>query len=195
VTLSSICVFCGASSGAHPAYTEAARELGRTLARTGRRIVFGGGQVGMMGALADAALAAGGQVIGVIPKHLVAYEVAHPGLTELHVVGTMHARKQLMADRADAFVVLPGGLGTMEEFFEVWTWGQLGIHRKPYGLLNVHGYFDPLLAFLEHAVNERFIRPEHRKLLLVDTDPASLLERLERHRIPELPMRLDQSRA
>lgn len=193
--LASICVFCGASAGRDPAYRAAAEALGRTLGAAGRRVVFGGGKVGMMGAVADAALAAGGQVIGVIPEHLTQYELAHPGLTELHVVPSMHVRKQMMADRADAFVILPGGLGTMEEFFEIWTWGQLGIHRKPYGLLNTRGYFDPLLRFLEHAVTEGFIRSEHRQLLLVDEDPPRLIERLEAHPVPALPARLDQSRA
>lgn len=195
VRLGSICVFCGASAGRLPGYAAAARELGRTIAASGRQVVFGGGKVGMMGAVADGALEAGGRVVGVIPEHLVQYEVAHGGLTELHVVASMHVRKQMMADHADAFVILPGGLGTMEEFFEIWTWGQLGIHRKPYGLLNVGGYFDPLLAFLQHAVAEGFIRAEHRELLVVEDEPARLLERLECHPTPALPKRLDQSRA
>ena len=195
VRLSSICVFCGASPGRHPGYATAARSLGQAIATSGRQVVFGGGKVGMMGAVADGALEAGGRVVGVIPEHLIQYEVAHGGLTELHVVASMHVRKQMMADRSDAFVILPGGLGTMEEFFEIWTWGQLGIHRKPYGLLNVGGYFDPLLVFLQHAVAEGFIRGEHRDLLVVEDDPGQLLERLECHPTPVLPRRLDQSRA
>ena len=193
--LDSICVFCGASPGRHPAYVAAAGRLGQAIAASGRQVVYGGGKVGIMGAVADGALLAGGRVVGVIPEHLVQFEVAHGGLTELHVVASMHVRKQMMADRSDAFIILPGGLGTMEEFFEIWTWGQLGIHRKPYGLLNVAGYFDPLLAFLTHAVTEGFIRAEHRELLVVDDDPDRLLARLERHPTPALPQRLDQSRA
>jgi uncharacterized protein (TIGR00730 family) len=178
---SAVCVFCGSSPGARPAYRDAAEALGRVLAAQGRTLVFGGSNVGLMRAVADAALGAGGRVIGVIPQHLVAHEVAHTGLTDLRTVNSMHERKQLMADLADAFVLLPGGLGSLEEFFEVWTWGQLGLHGKPYGLLNVDGYFDRLLAFLDHAVAERFVREEHRGLVLVDDDPERLLARLDTH--------------
>src|SRR5687768_3375935 len=149
--LQRICVFCGSSTGSNPAYRHVADGLGRAIARSGRRLVYGGGNVGLMGVVADAALADGGEVTGVIPRHLVEREVAHAGLSELRVVDSMHQRKQSMADLSDAFIVLPGGLGTLEEFFEVWTWGQLGLHRKPYGLLNVAAYFDPLLTFLDHA--------------------------------------------
>ena len=176
-----VCVFCGSSPGARPAYRESADALGRALATQGRTLVYGGGNVGLMGVVADAALGSGGRVIGVMPQHLIDREIAHAGLTELRTVASMHERKQLMADLADTFVLLPGGLGSLEEFFEVWTWGQLGLHRKPYGLLNVDGYFDPLLTFLDHAVAERFVRPMHRSLLLVDDDPERLLARLDAH--------------
>src|SRR5262245_5798250 len=175
----SVCVFCGSSPGARPAYREAAGALGRALAAQGRTLVYGGGNVGLMGVAADAALAAGGRVIGVIPQHLVAREIGHTGITELRIVASMHERKQVMADLADTFVLLPGGLGSLEEFFEVWTWGQLGLHEKPYGVLNVEGYFDPLLAFVDHAVVERFVRPAHRALLVVDDDTERLLARLD----------------
>ena len=175
----SVCVFCGSSSGARPSYRDAAETLGRVLAEQGRTVVYGGGNVGLMGALADAALAAGGRVVGVIPQHLVAREVAHATVTELRIVGSMHERKQVMADLAEAFVLLPGGLGSLEEFFEVWTWGQLGLHEKPYGVLNVERYFDPLLALVDHAVAERFVRPAHRAMLAVDDEPERLLARLD----------------
>jgi len=174
-----ICVFCGSSTGARPAYVAAARQLGRTLAARGIGVVFGGGKVGLMGALADAALAAGGQAIGVIPEALVAREIAHNGLTELRVVRSMHERKTLMADLLDAFIALPGGYGTLEEFWEAVTWTQLGIHKKPCGLLNVEGYYDPMLAFLERAVADRFIRPQNRVLVLAAADVDSLLAQLE----------------
>jgi uncharacterized protein (TIGR00730 family) len=189
---SGICVFCGSSPGGRTAYRDAAGEIGRLLAAQDRTLVYGGGNVGMMGTLADAALVAGGRVIGVIPRHLVAREVAHNGVTELRIVESMHQRKQLMADLSDAFVLLPGGLGSLEEFFEIWTWGQLGLHQKPYGILNVEGYFDPLLAFLDHAVAERFVRPGHRALLIVDDDPARLLERLDDHEPMPQPKWIDR---
>jgi len=191
--LSSVCVFCGSSAGANPAYRGAAERLGVALATGGRRLVYGGGDVGLMGVLADAVLVAGGEVVGVIPQHLVNREVAHRRLSDLRIVTSMHERKGLMSDLSDGFVVLPGGIGTLEEFFEIWTWGQLGLHRKPYGLLNVAGYFDPLLRFLDHAVAERFIRPEHRALLLVDSHETTLLERLDRHDISLLPKWIDPS--
>jgi uncharacterized protein (TIGR00730 family) len=191
--LASICVFCGANPGASPAYAAAAAQLGRALGASGRRLVYGGGHVGLMGAVADAALAAGGEVVGVMPQHLVDHEIAHRGLTELRVVQSMHERKAAMAELAEGFAVLPGGLGTLEEFFEIWTWGQLGLHRKPYGLLNVAGFFDPLLAFLDHAVGERFVRAEHRALLVVESDAGRLLERLDGHAVPVLPKWLDRT--
>lgn len=175
-----ICVFCGSNPGRRPEYLAATADLGRLLAARGIRIVYGGAHVGIMGALADAALAAGGEVTGVIPQHLVAAEVAHDGLTSLHVVDSMHERKALMAELADAFIALPGGLGTLEEFAEVTTWSQLGLHVKPSGLLNVLGYFDRLLSFLDHAEAERFLRPEHRGLVIAESDPAVLLAALDR---------------
>jgi hypothetical protein len=177
--LRAACVFCGSLPGADSVYLQAARELGRALA--GRRVtaVYGGGHVGMMGALADSALAAGGQVVGVIPEHLMRPEVAHQGLTELLVVDSMHTRKRVMAGRADAFIVLPGGYGTLEEMFEMVTWRQLQLHAKPVGLVNVAGYFDHLLAFLAHAQREQFIRPQHSGLLDVDSSIEALLDRLE----------------
>jgi uncharacterized protein (TIGR00730 family) len=185
--LRSLCIFCGSSPGADPIYAETARHLGRTLAGRGTRIVYGGGCVGLMGDLADSALAAGGEVIGVIPEALVAREVAHNGLTGLRIVKTMHERKALMSELAEGFLALPGGAGTLEEFFEVWTWTQLGIYRKPAALLNVAGYFDGLLTFLDHAVAQRFLRDEHRAMVLVDDDAERLLERLESARVPDVP--------
>ena len=184
-------MFCGSSPGANAAYRAAAHAVGAALAREGRRLVFGGGRVGLMGAVADASLAAGGEVVGVIPRHLVDREVAHLGLTQLRIVSSMHERKAAMADLADAFIVLPGGIGTLEEFFEVWTWGQLGLHAKPYGLLNVAGFFDPLLRFLDHASAERFIRREHRAMLIVDDDAETLLRRLDAQVTPIVPKWLD----
>jgi len=192
VVVRSVCVFCGSSPGARPTYRDAARVFGRDVAAKRRTLVYGGGNVGLMGVVADAALAEGGRVIGVMPKHLVDREVAHTGLTELRVVSSMHERKQAMAELSDAFALMPGGLGSLEEFFEVWTWGQLGLHGKPYGLLNVDGYFDPLLAFLDHAVRERFVRPEHRELLVVADDPATLLAGLEAQDPPSFEKWIDR---
>lgn len=180
----SICVFCGSNAGARDAYTAAAQEIGRAIAGRGLDLVYGGAAVGLMGALADAALAAGGRVIGVMPRALIEREIAHSGLTELREVGSMHERKAMMADRSNAFLALPGGAGTLEEIFEVWTWGQLGHHKKPVGFLNVDGFFDALLAFLNHQTNERFIRQEHRDMLIVERDPESLLQRFEDYRPP-----------
>lgn len=178
-TLQRICVFCGSSVGERPAYAAAARELGRTLAERGLGVVFGGGKVGLMGVLADAVLAAGGDVIGVIPDALVAREIGHSGLTKLHVVRSMHERKTLMADLASAFIALPGGYGTFEEFFEAVTWTQLGIHQKPCGLLNVDGYYDAMLTLLERAVADGFIREANRGLVLDAPDIPRLLAKLE----------------
>ena len=178
--MKSVCVFTGSSAGIRPEYREAARDLGRLLAQRGIGIVYGGAHVGLMGAVADAALDAGGSVIGVIPQALVAKEIAHTGLTELRVVASMHERKAMMADLADAFVTLPGGLGTLEEFFEVLTWAQLGLHGKPCGLLNVCGYFDGLLTFTDHAAAEGFVRREHREMVFVADSPVVLLDRLAR---------------
>ena len=180
----SVCVFCGSNPGARRLYSEAAEALGRTLAERKLRLVYGGAAVGLMGVLADAALAAGGEAIGVIPVALVEREIAHTGLTELHPVKTMHERKAMMADLADAFVALPGGVGTLEELLEIWTWGQLGHHKKPVGLLNAGGFFDALLAFLDFQASELFMRREHRDMLIVDADPARLLDRCESYRPP-----------
>lgn len=181
----SLCVFCGSSAGHEPAYTEAARTLGRTLAGAKIRLVFGGGRVGLMGEVANAALAAGGEAIGVIPNFLVEREIAHTGLTDLHVVGSMHERKAMMSGLSDGFVALPGGTGTLEEFFEVLTWAQLGEHAKPCGLLNVAGYYDPLLSVLDHMVGKGFLSKSNRALVLVERDPGTLLAKLERYRPPE----------
>jgi uncharacterized protein (TIGR00730 family) len=179
-----ICLFCGSSDGARPEYLAAARGFGRLLAGRGIGLVYGGASVGLMGAAADAALAAGGEVVGVMPHGLVAREIAHPGLTRLHAVTTMHERKAVMAELSDGFVALPGGPGTLEELFEVWTWAQLGVHAKPCALLDVAGYWAPLLAFLEHARAEGFVRPAHLAALLVERDPAALLDRLAAHEPP-----------
>ena len=173
-----LCVFCGANAGTRAEYGASARELAAVLARRGLGLVYGGGNVGLMGMLADAMLHAGGEVIGVIPQHLVAREVAHRGVTRLHVVDDMHQRKAMMNELSDAFVALPGGFGTLEEFFEILTWSQLGIHRKPSGLLNVSGYYDDLLAMLDHAVTEGFLLPANRKLVIADTDADALVKRL-----------------
>lgn len=176
--LKRICVFCGANTGARPAYALAARELASLMAKQRTGLVYGGGNVGLMGILADTMLEAGGEVIGVIPASLVAREVAHSGLSELRVVQTMHERKALMNELSDAFIAMPGGFGTLDEFFEILTWSQLGIHGKPSGLLNVAGYYDNLLVMLDHAVAEELLRPEHRALILADTDAGRLLQRL-----------------
>jgi len=179
-----ICVFCGSSVGARPAYADSARTMGSVLAKRGIGLVYGGGRLGLMGIVADAALAAGGEVIGVIPQAMVEQERAHATLTELRVVASMHDRKAAMSDLADAFIALPGGYGTLEEFCEVLTWTQLGLQRKPCGILNVEGYFDHLLKLFDHAVTERFLRPGHRALVLADHDAASLVDRLERFVVP-----------
>ena len=162
-----ICVFCGSSSGATPAYAEAARRVGELLAEHEVSLVYGGGRVGLMGILADAVLGAGGRAIGVIPQALATKEIAHDGLTELHVVSGMHERKALMATRSSAFLTLPGGIGTFEEFFEILSWAALGIHQKPIGVLNIDGYFDPLIALLDHGIAQDFIRPSYLRSLLV----------------------------
>ncbi|MEM7012967.1 MAG: TIGR00730 family Rossman fold protein [Verrucomicrobiota bacterium] len=176
--MNSICVFCGASPGKNPIYIETAREVGRTLAAQGLRLVYGGGAVGTMGAVADACLESGGEVIGVITKRLENLEVGHTGLTSMHVVDTMHERKAMMAELADGFVSLPGGIGTMEELFEVFCWAQLEIHSKPCALLNVEGYYDQLYAFLQHMVDERFLLQEHGEMLLLGDDIQQLLTRM-----------------
>jgi uncharacterized protein (TIGR00730 family) len=172
-----VCVYAGSNPGTRVAYAEAAAELARLLASRGIGVVYGGGRVGLMGTVADTALAAGGEVIGVIPQDLVDREIGHAGLTELHVVGSMHERKALMAELSDAFIALPGGAGTLEELIEVYTWSQLGLHDKPMGVLNVLGYYDGLAALLDHAVEEGFVRPQHRAALHSAATPAELLDR------------------
>ena len=174
----SLCVYCGSRVGNDAAFAAAASRVGRAIGRRGWRLVYGGGRAGLMGSVADAALEAGAEVIGVIPKALMGRELGHLGLTELHVVDTMHERKRLMAERSDAFVALPGGIGTFEELFEVWTWLQLGYHDKPVGLLNASGYYDGLLAFLDHSVARGFVPPAQRDLLQVEADHDALLDRL-----------------
>jgi uncharacterized protein (TIGR00730 family) len=181
-----LCVFCGSSSGRESVYTGLAVQLAQELAQRNIGIVYGGGRVGLMGALADAALAAGGQVIGVMPQALIDREIAHRGLTELRVVGSMHERKALMAELADGFIALPGGIGTLEELFEVWSWAQLGFHRKPCGLLDVDGFFDPLIQFLDHLVTAGFVRPAHRAMLLLATSPADLLSQFASYEAPKV---------
>jgi uncharacterized protein (TIGR00730 family) len=190
-----VCVFCGSSVGARGVYAEAARRMGRELAGRGLGLVYGGGGIGLMGVIADAVLAAGGEVHGVIPHALFSREIGHPRLTQLHVVDSMHERKQLMADLSDAFIALPGGFGTFEEFFEVTTWTQLGVHRKPCGLLDVDGFYAPLVAFLDHAAAERFIRTEHRDTVVVDDDPARLIDRLAALRLPDVPKWITEQEA
>lgn len=175
-----VCVYCGSSPGGDPVFADAARAVGRELAGRGVGLVYGGAHVGLMGILADACLAAGGEVVGVIPASLVDVEIAHEGLTELHVVGSMAERKARMGELADAFVALPGGFGTLEEFFETVTAVQLGLHAKPCGLLDVDGFFGSLLGFLDHAVEEGLLRPDNRGIVVVDDDPGGLLDRLER---------------
>ncbi len=188
-----ICVFAGSSRGAREDYAQAAERLAFELVKRGYGVVFGGGRVGMMGVLADATLALGGEVIGVIPKALLEKEVAHGGLTELRVVASMHERKAMMAELSEGFIALPGGLGTLEEFFEVLTWAQLGLHPKPCGLLNVRGYYDRLLEFLDLTVEERFVKSPHRALVITSTSPADLLERFATYRPPQVEKWIDRA--
>jgi len=190
--LKRICVFCGSSSGTREIYAQTARETGRLLAERGIELVYGGGKVGLMGAVADACLGAGGRVIGVIPQLLKDKEVAHNSLSELIVVQTMHERKALMADLADAFLALPGGYGTWDELCEVLTWSQIGIQRKVSAVLNVSGYYDPLLAMADRAVSEGFMKDIHRELLLTDTEPARLLEKMESFSVPLVDKWMDR---
>jgi uncharacterized protein (TIGR00730 family) len=179
-----LCVFCGASAGSDPAYLALAQSVGSGLAQRGIGIVYGGGRVGLMGGLADSALAVGGEVIGVIPRRLVDRELAHPGLTDMHIVGTLHERKARMAELADGFIALPGGLGTLEELSEVASWAQLDLHSKPIGLLDLGGYWDGLMAWLDHALDEGFISPQHRRLLRVDANLHALLDRFDGWQAP-----------
>ena len=189
--MNSLCVFCGSNPGASPAYAEAAARLGRTLAGRGLNLVYGGGQVGLMGVVADAALAAGGTVTGVIPEALATRELAHAALSDLQVVSSMHERKARMSELSDGFIALPGGIGTLEEWFEVWTWSQLGFQPKPCGLLNVAGYYDHLLAFLDHMTAERFLTEIHREMVVVDDDPERLLDRLAAWQPPRVRKWID----
>jgi uncharacterized protein (TIGR00730 family) len=184
MTLENICVYCGSNAGRQPIYAEQAKEFGRTLAERGLGLVYGGSSAGIMGIVADAVLAHGGRAIGIIPEVLVKKELAHKGLTELHVVGSMHERKMMMAEKADGFVALPGGVGTFEEIFETWTWAQLGLHAKPCGLLNIAGYYDKLAAFLDHTVEEAFMRPQHRAMLVVENEAGALLDRFAAYEAP-----------
>lgn len=181
-----LCVFCGSSPGQAPVYMETARLLSETLARSGIGLVYGGASVGLMGAVADAALAQGGHVIGVMPQALVDKEIAHTGLSDLRVVGSMHERKALMAELSDGFVALPGGLGTFEELFEVWTWAQLGYHKKPCALLNVAGFYDRLADFLDSVVESGFVKPVHRAMLIVEDEPAALVEAIRGYAPPKV---------
>lgn len=177
--MKSVCIFCGSSPGRLPEFGQAARELGAILAQQKITLVYGGASVGLMGIMADAALEAGGEVIGVIPEALFGKEVAHAGLTKLHRVASMHERKTLMYELSDAFVALPGGIGTMEEFFEILTWAQLGLHSKPCGILNVAGYYDNLVQWLDRSVSEGFVRERHKELMIVAEGPGALLQRLK----------------
>jgi uncharacterized protein (TIGR00730 family) len=181
-----LAVFCGSNPGARPAYVDGVRAFGKALCERGIGVVYGGSSVGLMATLADTLLDELGDIIGVIPKMLVEREVANKALDDLRIVGSMHERKALMAELADGFVALPGGIGTLEEFFEIWTWAQLGMHSKPCGLLNIAGYFDPLLSFLDRAVDERFVRQVHRDMVIVETDPRKLLERFAAYEAPRV---------
>jgi uncharacterized protein (TIGR00730 family) len=190
--MKTLCVYCGSNPGTDPAFLAAAKALGARLGATGKRLVYGGGRVGLMGAVADAALAAGAHVTGIIPRTLMDKEVEHRGLSALHVVGSMHERKMRMADLSDGFIALPGGVGTMEELFEVWTWNQLGLHAKPIGLLDVAGYYRPLLTFIDSMVERGFVRQEHRAFLRVETDVDRLLVAMEEQPLPQVPKWLDR---
>lgn len=181
-----LCVFCGSNAGHDPIYMAAARLLGESLARNGIDLVYGGASVGLMGAVADSALAHGGRVIGVMPQALVDKEIAHNGLSDLRVVGSMHERKALMAELADGFIALPGGLGTFEELFEVWTWAQLGYHEKPCALLNAGGFYDKLTSFLDDVVERGFVKPVHRAMLIVESDPPALIEAIRAYEPPKV---------
>lgn len=181
-----ICIFSGSSAGRLPLYSEAATRLGHALAKSGIGLVYGGASVGLMGAVADAALASGGEVIGVLPDFLAQKEIAHTGLSDLRIVNSMHERKALMAELSDGFVALPGGIGTLEELFEVWTWAQLGQHEKPCALLNINGFYDGLASFLEHIVDEAFLKPEHREMLIVEQDIDDLLKAMLSYTPPKV---------
>lgn len=182
--IKNICVYCGSRSGRLEAYASAARELAETLVKRDIGLVYGGASIGIMGTVADHVLRLGGRVIGVIPRALAHKEVAHDNLTELHVTGSMHERKMMMAELADGFIALPGGIGTLEELFEIWTWAQLGFHNKPCGLLNTEGYYDALVQFMDHVLAEQFVKPQHHAMLIVESEPDRLLERYVRYQPP-----------
>ncbi|MFM8341091.1 MAG: TIGR00730 family Rossman fold protein [Methylomonas sp.] len=184
--INSICVYCGSNPGRLDAYSQAANRLAESLVNRNIRLIYGGASIGMMGMVADRVLTLGGEVIGVIPQALSHQEVAHPNLTELHITNTMHERKMLMAELADGFIALPGGIGTLEELFEIWTWAQLGIHNKPLGLLNVAGYFDDLIRFLDHMTEQAFFKSRHRQMLMVESQPEPLLNRLLNFEYPTI---------
>ncbi len=191
--LKSVCIYCGSNLGTRDSYLQAAQQLCIELVQRQITIVYGGGNTGLMGAVANSALAAGGKVVGVIPQVLVDQEVAHTGLSDLRIVKSMHERKSLMSDLSDAFIALPGGLGTLEEFCEVATWTQLGFHRKACGLLNIEGFYDNLLCFLDHATEEKFIRSEHRKIFIAEKNPVKLISKLDEFEIPILPKWIDRA--
>jgi uncharacterized protein (TIGR00730 family) len=191
--MKSICVYCGSNFGERGSYLKAAQDLGVKMAEREITLIYGGGNVGLMGAIADSVIAAGGKAIGVMPQSLVDKEVAHTGLSDLRVVGSMHERKSLMADLADGFIALPGGLGTLEEFCEVATWTQLGVHQKACGLLNIGGFYDGLLSFLNHATDEKFIRPEHRSIVLAEEDPVELIKKLSQFEVPIVHKWIDRN--
>jgi uncharacterized protein (TIGR00730 family) len=190
--LTSICVYCGSSPGRREQYAANARALAETLVSRNIGLVYGGASIGIMGIMADHVLRLGGKAIGVIPEALMRKEVAHYQLTELHVTQSMHERKMRMAELSEGFIALPGGLGTLEELFEIWTWAQLGFHDKPCGLLNAEGYYDPLIEFLDHAVAEQFVRESHRSMLMVERDPESLLDRFANYRPPQVKIWVDK---
>lgn len=189
-----VCVFCGANKGSIPAYADAVRRIGKTLAKRKIGVVYGGGNIGLMGLLADTVLSAGGEVVGVIPRFMKKQEVAHEDLTQLFVVGSMHHRKAKMEVLSDGFIALPGGIGTLEEFFEVWSWAQLGIHVKPFGILNVAGYFNPLIAMMDHIVSQGFMKQKHRDMVSVDSDIDALLDKMEAYRSPKQTAWMDLKR-
>lgn len=190
-TLKSICVFCGSKSGNDQQYQQAAIELGRSMAQQDITLVYGGGSVGLMGIIADAVLESGGEVIGVIPRQLATKELLHPGVKEMLVVEDMHTRKAKMSECSDAFIAMPGGFGTLEELFEVVSWVQLGIYSKPMGVLNVAGFYDPLLTMVEHCIETEFIKPKYRNLIIADESPAILVDHLQQHQLPVIEKFLD----
>ncbi|MDP1636222.1 MAG: TIGR00730 family Rossman fold protein [Gallionellaceae bacterium] len=191
--MKSICVYCGSNPGRQDAYSNAAHDLAKSLVDRNLRLVYGGASVGIMGMVADAVLQLGGQAVGVIPEALARKEVAHTNLAELHVTQSMHERKTLMAELSDGFIALPGGIGTLEEIFEIWTWAQLGFHRKPCGLLNIEGYFDSLTTFLDHAVAEQFVKKPHRSMLIVEHEPEALLDRFTSYEPPTIQKWVEKS--